>query len=142
MSAPYLVAYDIADPKRLARLHRALKKQATPVQYSVFLGLFTPARLEKCEDTIRSIIDRRVDDVRIYPLPAGGQQRRLGRATLPIGIQLTLLPSPFRALAPAAVPAVPAPPSGGQPRSPPDADARQIRARVQTGQRKGLQFIR
>lgn len=142
MSMPYLVSYDITDPKRLVRLHRALKKQATPVQYSVFLGLFTPARLIRCQETIRAIIDRRTDDVRIYPLPAGGQQRRLGRATLPAGIGLTLLPVAFRALPPVDPPSADA----IDDRAPaaataPDRQARRLRARAQTGQRRGLLLI-
>ena len=29
----YLIAYDIADPKRLSRVHRALKREGLPVQY-------------------------------------------------------------------------------------------------------------
>ena len=32
----YLIAYDIADPKRLVKVHRTLKRQGLPVQYSVF----------------------------------------------------------------------------------------------------------
>ena len=144
MATPYLVSYDIANPKRLVRLHRALKKQATPIQYSVFLGLFTPARLDKCEATIRSIIDWRTDDVRIYPLPPGGQQRRLGRATLPAGIELTLLPAAFRALPQDS--ALPAEEKGATRTATsgaaPDAQARSARARAQTGQRKGLLFLR
>ena len=33
----WLVAYDIASPRRLARVHRYLKRHAIPVQYSVFV---------------------------------------------------------------------------------------------------------
>ena len=36
-TARYLVTYDIADPKRLSRLFRFMKKQGVPLQYSVFL---------------------------------------------------------------------------------------------------------
>ena len=33
----YLIGYDIANPKRLCRIHRAMKTHATPIQYSIFL---------------------------------------------------------------------------------------------------------
>ena len=33
----YLVCYDIADPKRLSKLARALEKRAYRIQYSIFL---------------------------------------------------------------------------------------------------------
>lgn len=33
----YLVAYDIREPKRLQRVHRAMKEFGYPLQYSVFV---------------------------------------------------------------------------------------------------------
>lgn len=45
-SAQWLVTYDIADPKRLGRLFRYLKKQGVPVQYSVFLVDASAAKME------------------------------------------------------------------------------------------------
>ena len=33
---PWLVTYDIADPRRLAQVFKRLKKEGIPVQYSVF----------------------------------------------------------------------------------------------------------
>ena len=33
--ASWLVTYDISDKKRLTRIHKALKKEGIPVQYSV-----------------------------------------------------------------------------------------------------------
>jgi CRISPR-associated protein Cas2 len=96
MSRPYLVSYDVTNKKRLSRLHRALKKQAVSIQYSVFMAMFTPAQFEKCARVISLIIDQRTDDVRIYSLSPGSQQRRLGRSTLPAGVEFTPLPLAFR----------------------------------------------
>jgi len=39
----YLVAYDIADNKRLARLHRLMKKEGLAAQRSIFFVRATPA---------------------------------------------------------------------------------------------------
>jgi hypothetical protein len=39
------------------------------------------------------LMDKDEDDVRCYPLPARGLQARIGRATLPGGIQWTGLPA-------------------------------------------------
>lgn len=92
MPTTCLVTYDITSPKRLRRMHRALKKVAVPIQYSVFLGLFTSAGLVALRACISDIIDPARDDVRIYPLPRNCWQRRLGRPQLPQGVVLTMLP--------------------------------------------------
>jgi len=66
---PWLIAYDIRSPKRLSRLHRFLCKHAAPVQYSVFLGRYTPEELRWLCDGINAIIHVKQDDVRCYPVP-------------------------------------------------------------------------
>lgn len=66
---PWLIAYDIASPSRLSRLHRYLCKHAAPVQYSVFLGRYTRAELDWLCEGIEGIIDPKADDVRCYPVP-------------------------------------------------------------------------
>ena len=43
----YLIGYDIADPKRLQRIHRRMTSYATPIQYSIsikkkMISEFTP----------------------------------------------------------------------------------------------------
>ena len=87
MSAPYLIAYDIADKRRLARLHRYLKGETLALQYSVFFGRFTAAGIDRIEDEIAARIDPKQDDVRIYPLPDDFQVWTLGAsAPLPEGI--------------------------------------------------------
>jgi CRISPR-associated protein Cas2 len=85
--SPYLIAYDIADKRRLARLHRYLAGEALALQYSVFYGRFTAAGIDRIEDEIAARIDPRHDDVRIYPLPGDFQVWALGAsAPLPEGI--------------------------------------------------------
>ncbi len=79
----YLICYDIAGPKRLAKVHRFLRERALAVQYSVFAGVFTPVGIDRVVRGLRALIDERYDDVRVYPVPhrtrvflAGGEQLR------------------------------------------------------------------
>ena len=70
-SGTYLIAYDIRDPKRLRKVERHLSKQARRVQYSVFAVDLTPAALDRLCRALGRLIDSRVDDVRVYPVPPG-----------------------------------------------------------------------
>ncbi|OIP07940.1 MAG: CRISPR-associated endonuclease Cas2 [Betaproteobacteria bacterium CG2_30_68_42] len=79
----WLIAYDIADPMRLARVHRYLKAVAMPVQYSVFLGWFSPREIDLLTRGLETRIDARRDDVRMYHLPSRTQLYRFGRQWLP-----------------------------------------------------------
>lgn len=87
-----LICYDITAPKRLVRLHRFLKKQAIPLQYSVFLFTGDDHQLDRLMQQAVSYIDVKADDLRAYPLPKRGFRARLGHALLPEGIQLSSLP--------------------------------------------------
>jgi len=69
----YLICYDIADPKRLHKVHRYWKERAMAVQYSVFAGSFTPAGLWRAVAGIQDLIDETEDDVRIYTVPQGSR---------------------------------------------------------------------
>ncbi|MCA1973121.1 MAG: CRISPR-associated endonuclease Cas2 [Caenispirillum sp.] len=91
----YVIGYDIADPRRLGRIHREMLRHACPIEYSVFLLVGTEQAREACLAQMQQLMDRREDDVRCYPLPARGLQLRIGRATLPAGIQWTGLPAPL-----------------------------------------------
>jgi len=88
-SRAYLIAYDIADPKRLLRVHRFLVKHAMALQYSVFAGVFTPFQLTAAVTGLRDRIDAREDDVRIYPLPRRCYALTLGEQWAPEGVFLT-----------------------------------------------------
>jgi len=64
----YLVAYDIANPRRLSRIHRLLKKKGLAVQKSLFLVQETESRINQLLDSIASIMALREDDLRAYPI--------------------------------------------------------------------------
>lgn len=89
----WLIGYDITEPKRLQRVHRAMVNYATPIEYSIFLFLGTEHDLQCCLEEVAGLMDERSDDVRCYTLPARGLQERLGCATLPAGIHWTGLPA-------------------------------------------------
>lgn len=90
--ADYLICYDIAEKRRLALLHRYLKKWAAPLQYSVFLMTGDERKLSRCLIGAAEIIHPEEDDLRAYPLPKRGFKARLGRPALPEGIQWSGLP--------------------------------------------------
>ncbi|TAL46266.1 MAG: CRISPR-associated endonuclease Cas2 [Methylovulum sp.] len=87
-STQFLIVYDIADPKRLNRVHRYLKKQGIPVQYSVFTTELRRVPLERLLANINAIINRREDDVRCYTLPNKPAFELLGRQIFPEGVML------------------------------------------------------
>ncbi len=64
----YLIAYDIAQPRRLQRLHRALRAEALAVQESVFLVQGTQDEVEELLDRLETHMDPREDDLRAYPV--------------------------------------------------------------------------
>lgn len=86
---PHIIAYDIANPKRLGRIHRFLKKQAIPLQYSVFLAYLNVADREILLAQLATIIEPRHDDIRIYPLPKKPAWSSYGKALWTEGIHLT-----------------------------------------------------
>lgn len=85
-TANYLVTYDIADPRRLGRLFRFLKKQGLPIQYSVFLVEASATQMGSLMVKISKMIHPTADDVRAYRLPENGWQVTLGASILPTDI--------------------------------------------------------
>lgn len=96
-SNAWLIAYDIADPRRLGRVHRLLKKVAIPIQYSVFLAWLNERQLGWLVEQLRSRIDAREDDVRLYHLPVTTELTTLGKQWLPQGVQLLRDGQPLQA---------------------------------------------
>lgn len=84
----FVVSYDIADPKRLGRVHRILKRQGLPVQYSVFSVVMRRPQLLRLLESIDAVIDSAEDDVRCYTLPARVRTWLLGKQFFPDDVLL------------------------------------------------------
>lgn len=87
-SRSWLIAYDIADPQRLVRIHRYLKGEAVPVQYSIFATKTSANGIRRVRDELAKRVDPRRDDVRIYLLPHLLDISHLGQRSLPAGLLL------------------------------------------------------
>jgi CRISPR-associated protein Cas2 len=118
---PWLIAYDIRAPDRLARLHRWLTRRAAPVQYSVFVGRYDAKEIDWISGAILRIIDARVDDVRLYPIPEAPSMLLIGRQRCPRGWSLLDALADPRAQAPL----------------PPPGDPRGAGTSTQVSERKG-----
>ncbi len=84
----WLISYDIADPKRLVRVHRWLKSVGLPVQYSVFSASLNARELRHLREQLAARIHCKQDDIRFYPLPANPRQVCLGVQIFLEGIYL------------------------------------------------------
>lgn len=84
----YLICYDIRDPKRLLRVHRFLRNEGMPVQYSVFTAALTARELRRLLGGLKFIMDERRDDIRVYPLPSKPVRWILGRQFFPDDVLL------------------------------------------------------
>jgi len=89
----FVIGYDITDPRRLGRVHREMRKHATPIEYSIFVLVGSERAKDDCLAKTALLLKPEEDDVRCYPLPMRGFQGRIGRASLPEGIQWTGLPA-------------------------------------------------
>ena len=64
--AYYLVAYDIANPRRLRRVARLLERHALRVQYSVFLFEGEKATVEQLLDSAAKLIKPSLDVIQAW----------------------------------------------------------------------------
>lgn len=68
----YLVAYDIADPRRLRAVHKLVQGFGDAMQYSVFVCDLTSAERARFVRSLNDTIDRNADRVAIVTLGDGG----------------------------------------------------------------------
>jgi CRISPR-associated protein Cas2 len=86
--AHYLICYDIANPRRLGRVHRRAVRHAMFVQYSVYYLNGSEKELHEMLDEISEEIDPEEDDVRAYPVEPLKNAIQIGQAWLPDEILL------------------------------------------------------
>lgn len=86
--AHYLVCYDIADQRRLLRVHRRVLKHAIFIQYSVYYLQGDKKALRALLDDLQDVIDERYDDVRAYSVKPLSEALQIGNPWLPEGIGL------------------------------------------------------
>ena len=74
MRTRFLVCYDVTDPKRLARVHKALCGYGEWLQLSIFACDLTPRRRVELAAALNRLIDLRQDRVMVIDLgPSEGR---------------------------------------------------------------------
>lgn len=63
----WFISYDIADPKRLRRVERAISAVGERVHYSLFFCELTPPELEGLQRRLSRLIDVAVDCIQYVP---------------------------------------------------------------------------
>lgn len=84
MEAPfYIIAYDITDDKRRAKVAKLLESLAERVQGSVFEAYLAGDELEKLVKKLTRLIKKEEDSIRIYPIceVCRGKIRSIGQGT-------------------------------------------------------------
>ena len=64
----FLIAYDVADTKRVAKLGRFLSKIGVRIEYSIFYIKANKEEMVEIAMKINDIIEPEMDDVRIYEI--------------------------------------------------------------------------
>lgn len=87
--AHYLICYDIANPKRLGKVHRRIVKHAAFVQYSVYYFNGAKEDLDELLIELEMLIEDKEDDIRAYSVEPLKRAIQVGRSWLPEGILLS-----------------------------------------------------
>ena len=78
----FLICYDICDPKRLRRVHKAVRDVGIPVQFSVFLADLKQVELDTLIETLSRFIEVSEDKVNFYHLTTSKAKICLGLPSL------------------------------------------------------------
>ena len=88
----YVLAYDISDDRRRAKIARAMETVADRVQGSVFEAYLTPVELERLLRQVQKVLDLEADTLRVYLLCESCRPKLrtlgVGKATPPPGLMI------------------------------------------------------
>jgi CRISPR-associated protein Cas2 len=88
----YVVAYDVTDDRRRAKIARYLEAMGERVQGSVFEAYLTAAELEKLLRKLTKVMNEEEDSVRVYILCGACREKvrtvGRGRVTPPPGVMI------------------------------------------------------
>jgi CRISPR-associated protein Cas2 len=87
----YLVAYDIGNPRRLARVHRYLTGWKVGGQKSFFECWLTEAELRQVMHELRELIEPSEDRVHVFQLDPRMTPKCFGTATTSKGTQFLIM---------------------------------------------------
>jgi len=79
----WLVSYDIAAPRRLARVARLMERNGVRIQYSVFVVAMDSTELSGLREQLATVIDDSEDDIRFYPVATHGRSDVQGALLTP-----------------------------------------------------------
>ncbi len=69
----FIIAYDIADAKRLKKIAKLIEKDALRIQYSIyFYHDSTQEEVTKLLEKVSKIYDEKKDDIRVYKIKNRG----------------------------------------------------------------------
>ena len=85
----WLIGYDIKCPRRLNKIHRRLKQEAIPVQYSLFLYQGDRKQTRTLLDQLALLMNLKEDDLRAYPIPNNPEIHHIGQSGMLDHIILT-----------------------------------------------------
>lgn len=88
MQNSYIVCYDIADPRRLQRVHSFIANEAEFLQRSVYHLSVKKESLADFVSALDELICDTEDDVRIYPLPTRAKLEIWGKEHCLAGVYL------------------------------------------------------
>ena len=84
----WLVAYDVACPRRLRRVHRRVARSALRLQLSLYAARAADRDVAALLDEVDGLIDAAEDDVRAYHVPRRCTVWTIGREALADGVSL------------------------------------------------------
>ncbi len=86
----FLVAYDIREPKRLQKVHKAMTGFGDALQYSVFLCDLSPEELLLVRERLKTLINQKEDSVLIADLGPLDHQGKIRRGMKFLGVRPVL----------------------------------------------------